>query len=657
MKTVSINTLRTLAIDAIQKANSGHPGLPLGAAPMAYVLWREFLRFDPKDPAWPDRDRFVLSGGHGSMLLYGLLHLAGYDLSLDDLKAFRQWESRTPGHPEFGLTPGVEATTGPLGQGAANSVGMAIAEVSLRARFGPEIVDHRTYALVTDGDIMEGLVAEAASYAGFLGLGRLIWLYDDNDISLDGPTAMTLKEDVGKRFEAYGWRVLVVEKGDTDLDGIRRAIETARAESKRPTLIRVKTTIGFGSPAKAGTSDAHGTPLGAEEVAKTKTALGWDPALHFHVPDEVRADFAEGAARGVAAHAAWRERFVKLRAKDPAKADEFERRMRGELPAGWDRDLPSFPAGKAVATRDAGGKIMNALAARLPEFLGGDADLSCSTKTTLDNLGDLDAANAAGRNLHFGIREHAMGAISNGMAYHGGVRPFTATFLAFSDYMRPAIRLAAMNRLPVVFVFTHDSVGLGEDGPTHQPVEHAAALRAIPGLAVVRPGDANETREAWRTAIGRTHGPTALLLTRQKVATHAADVSGAARGGYVLVEASSAAPRVLLLATGSEVEIAVAAREILEKEGLPARVVSMTSWEVFAAQDAAYRESVLPKRIRARVAIEAGGSLGWERWVGDSGAILAVDRYGASAPYEVIYEKFGLTAANLARVARGVAKS
>jgi len=652
LEKLCINTLRTLAIDAVQKANSGHPGLPLGAAPMAFTLWQKHLRHDPSQPAWPDRDRFVLSAGHGSALLYSLLHLYGYPLTLDDLKAFRQWDSRTPGHPECGLTPGVEATTGPLGQGAANSVGMAIAERWLAARYnrpGHEIVDHRTWALLGDGCLMEGISYESASLAGHLRLGRLCWLYDSNKISLDGPTSMAFTEDVSRRMEACGWRVLTVEDGNSDLAAIDAALASARKDASRPTFVVVKTIIGYGAPRKQGTHHAHGSPLGEEELAAAKKFHGFDPAQSFVVPDDARAEFRRGAERGRQARADWEQRLAAYGKAFPAEAAEWRTLCAGELPAGWDRELPVFPPGQALATRVAGGKALNHFASRIPWIVGGDADLSGSTNTTLEKGGDFDGATGAGRNLRFGVREHAMGAIANGMACHGGVRPFTATFFCFSDYMKPAIRLAALSHLPVTFVFTHDSIGLGEDGPTHQPVEHLMALRAVPDLHVVRPCDANETLEAWRHALARRHGPTVLVLSRQKLATFDRAKTGLAgwlaRGAYVLADASGAAPRAIVLATGSEVEIAMQARDELERKSVPTRVVSMPCWEAFEEQDAAYRESVLPATVRARVSIEAGATLGWSRWIGERGVAIGVDRFGASAPAERIYEGVGLTSA------------
>ncbi len=646
------NTIRTLAIDAVQKANSGHPGLPLGAAPMAYTLWQRHLRFDPAQPAWPDRDRFVLSAGHGSMLLYSLLHLYGYAVTLDDLKAFRQWGSKTPGHPERGMTAGVEATTGPLGQGCANAVGMAIAERWLANHFnrpGHTIVDHRTFALLGDGCLMEGLSYEAASLAGHLKLGRLVWLYDSNSISLDGPTSMAFTENVGNRMEACGWRVVTVENGNSDFAAIDAALASVKQDESRPTFLIVKTTIGFGSPKKAGTHHVHGSPLGDEELAATKKALGFDPAQFFAVPAEARAEFAKAGARGAAARRDWEQRFAAYEKAFPTLAAEWRTMIAGELPVGWDKELLNFPATQGLATRQSGGKALNHFAARVPWLIGGDADLSVSTNTSIDKGGDFDGATGAGRNLRYGVREHAMGAIANGIACHGGPRSFTATFFCFSDYMKPAIRLAALSHLPVTFVYTHDSIGLGEDGPTHQPVEQLAALRACPNVHVVRPGDANEAVEAWRYALQRTHGPTVVVLSRQKLVTYDRSKTGLAswlqRGGYVLSDAASGTPTAIVIATGSEVEIAMAAKTELEQQGIATRVVSMPCQEAFLEQDAAYREAVLPKAVTARVSLEAGSTFGWARFVGERGVAIGVDRFGASAPAEKIYEGYGITAA------------
>jgi len=659
---LSINTIRILAIDAIQKANSGHPGLPMGAAPMAYVLWQRHLRHNPRDPHWPDRDRFVLSAGHGSMLLYCLLHLTGYDLTMHDLQAFRQWESRAPGHPEVLLTPGVEATTGPLGQGAANAVGMALAERVLAHRFnrpGHTIVDHRTYALVSDGDLMEGVSAEAGSLAGHLRLGKLICLYDSNNVSLDGPTSLAFStEHVGRRYAAYGWQVLHVADGDTDIEAIDTALGEAEADTSRPSLIVVRSTIGYGSPHKQGTAEAHGSPLGLEEVALTKRALGWDPQRSFYVPERARAHFGTAVERGRHAQQDWERRLETYAGAHPDLAQEWRETMAGELPEGWDSDLPSWGGADALATRQASGKVLNVLAQRIPPLIGGDADLSVSTGTALEDAGSFDGQTGAGRNIHFGVREHAMGAIANGMAYHGGVRPFVATFFCFADYMRPAVRLAAMNALPIIFVWTHDSVGLGEDGPTHQPIEHLMSLRAMPNLAVVRPADANETAAAWRWALAHRAGPVALVLTRQKLPVlerrHLDAAVGLERGAYVLAEAEGGPPLAILIASGSEVHVALAARALLAKDGIPTRVVSMPCWETFAAESASYRESVLPRSVAVRVSVEAGVTFGWQRWIGERGAAIGIDRYGASAPSEVTMERFGITAENVASTVRAL---
>ncbi|RMF70866.1 MAG: transketolase [Acidobacteria bacterium] len=652
-----VNTLRGLAIDMVETARSGHPGLPLGAAPMAYVLWQRHLRFDPSDPAWPDRDRFVLSAGHGSALLYALLHAYGFDLPLDELRRFRQWGSRTPGHPEHGLTPGVEATTGPLGQGTAVSVGMAIAERFLAARtadIGERLVDHVTWALVSDGDLMEGISAEAGSLAGHLGLGKLVYLYDSNGISLDGPTAVTFTEDVAARYRAYGWHVLDVADGDHDLDGIDAALTAARAETDRPSLVIVHTTIGYGAPHKAGSHAAHGSPLGADEAAATKRALGLDPGRSFDVPAPARTRFAAGTERGREARRAWRARVEQL---DAEQARRLEQTLSAPLPDGWADALPSWDAGEKIATRAAAGKALAALAERIPSLLGGDADLGSSTKTRLPGEADFDGRTGAGRNIRFGVREHAMGAIANGLAYHGGVRPFTATFLAFSDYMRPPIRLAALDGLRVVFVFTHDSIGVGEDGPTHQPVEQVAALRAIPDLSVVRPADAHEAREAWCWAVERARGPVALVLTRQSVPvleqTASSARDGLRRGGYVLADVGSGRPRVVLVATGSEVHLALEAADALANDGIATRVVSMPCRETFEAQPPDYREQVLPRDREATVVVEAGVSLGWGRYLVPRGAFVGVERFGASAPGGEVLARYGLTADAIAEAARG----
>jgi len=652
-----VNAIRCLAIDAVEAANSGHPGLPLGAAPMAYVLFSRFLRHDPIDPQWPDRDRFVLSPGHGSALLYALLHLTGYDLDIAELARFRQLGSRAPGHPEFGLTPGVEATTGPLGQGVANAVGMAIAERRLAREFnrpGHDVVGHRTFALVSDGDLMEGVAHEAISLAGHLGLGKLVCLYDSNSVSLDGPTSQTFTENVLDRVRACGWHVLRVEDGDRDLEGITRAIGQAVAEYERPTLIEVRTTIGFGAPTKAGTSAAHGAPLGAAELAATKHTLAWTERQAFVVPAAVTARFKTVGDSGRDLQSRWRADFTMYREAHPDLAAEFERRTAGTLPEGWEAQLPAFEAGKSLATRQASGTCVQALAAVLPELIGGDADLSTSTNTRIKDGGDFDASTGEGRNLHFGVREHAMAAIANGIAYHAGLRPYAATFFVFSDYLRPAARLAAISRLPVIHVWTHDSIGLGEDGTTHQPIEHLASFRAMPRFVVIRPADANETAVAWRMAIAETSAPTGLVLTRQTVPTldAAAVGDGPAYGAYILEEASRNPADLIVMASGSEVHIALAARSQLEQAGIATRVVSFPSWELFERQSPNYRDHVLPTGTRTRIAIEAAASFGWERYVGLDGAVIGLDDFGASAPAADLYAEFGLTVDALVSAAR-----
>jgi transketolase len=658
---LSINTLRTLAIDVIQKADSGHPGLPLGASPMAYVLWQRHLKHCPTEPGWADRDRFVLSAGHGSMLLYGLLHLTGYPLPLEEVLNFRQWGSKTPGHPEFGHTPGVEATTGPLGQGHANAVGMALAERLLANRYnkpGFDLFNHHTYFLVGDGCLMEGVATEAASLAGHLKLGKLIGLYDANNVTLDGPLALSFNEDVGKRYEAYGWQVLYVKDGNTDLDGIDAAIRAAKAETGKPSLIIVTTTIGFGSPNKAGKSSAHGSPLGEDEIKLTKKALGWDFEQKFFIPPEALANFRAAVPKGEAQRNAWNALLEGYAKAHPELAAELKRVLKGEMVAELASALPSFPAPGGVETRVAAGQALTALVKKVPELIGGDADLSGSTKTAIKDGGSFDGQTGAGRNLHFGVREHAMAAVANGMSYHGGVRPYTATFFCFTDYMRPAVRLAAMSKLPVVHVWTHDSIGLGEDGPTHQPVEHLMAMRTIPNLHVVRPGDAAEAAEAWVYALKRTDGPTGLVLSRQKMPTIDRAKFGAAtglhQGAYVVAEATGGAPKAILMGTGSELGLAMTAREELEKAGVPTRVVSFPCFEAFAKQPAAYKESVLPAAIKARVSIEAGLTHGWERWVGERGIAIGVDTFGASAPDKVLYEQYGVTVAKLVAAAKSL---
>jgi len=646
-----VNAVRVLAMDAVQAANSGHPGAPMGLAPAAYVLWTRYLRHNPADPTWPGRDRFVLSAGHASMLLYAVLHLTGYDLTLDDLKAFRQWDSRTPGHPEFGRTPGVETTTGPLGQGFANAVGMAIAEAHLAARFGrsgEDVVGHRVYFIASDGDLMEGISHEAASLAGHLRLGKLVGIYDDNHISIDGPTALSFSEDVAGRFTAYGWHVVRVEDGN-DLDALDAALGAARAEVERPSLVIVRSHIGFGSPNKQDSAEAHGAPLGVEEVQLTKTQLGWPSQEPFDVPAEALAEWRKARERGEAMQLVWQQRYDAYHSAYPEPAAELERRLRGDLPADWTDVLPVFePGDKGVATRAASGKVLNAVAPVIPELMGGSADLSPSNNTLIKGEADFSAADRTARNLRFGVREHAMGGILNGMALHGGIMPYGGTFLVFSDYMRPSIRLAAMMDRHVIYVFTHDSIGLGEDGPTHQPIEMLATLRTIPGLVVLRPADANETSWAWRIAIERRDGPVALVFTRQGVPvldrTALGSAAGVRQGGYVLSDPPKGKPEAVLLAAGSEVHIALEAARALGGEGKRVRVVSMPSLELFAAQPAEYRESVLPSGITARVAVEAAHPQPWWRWVGDAGDVVGLDHFGASAPYQRLYQEFGITA-------------
>ena len=668
LERLAVDTIRTLSIDGVQQANSGHPGAPMGMAAMTYTLWTKHLRHAPTEPSWPNRDRFVLSAGHASMLLYSMLHLTGYAVSLDDLKSFRQWGSITPGHPEYSVTPGVEATTGPLGQGFVNGVGMAIAERRLAAEFnrpGHGIVDHRTYVICSDGDLQEGITAEAASLAGTLRLGKLIALYDDNRIQLDGPTAWAFTEDVVARFDAYGWHTQRVDDGN-DIAAINAAIEAAKSDD-RPSLIAVHTHIGFGSPNKQDTQKAHGAPLGPDEVRLTKEAYGWDPDKTFYVPDEAGALFLRAVDEGKAAVAEWDAALDAYAARFPAEAAELRRRVAGTLAAGWDATLNAYETGSLVATRNASQDLIQALAASVPELFGGSADLSESNLTDVKALGpDHFSAEHAGRNIRFGVREHAMGAIVNGIAYHGGFIPYGATFLTFSDYMRGAVRLAALSNLHVIYVWTHDSVGLGEDGPTHQPVEHYAALRAIPNLWFVRPGDANETAAAWALAVerpsigGATNGPVALALTRQKLqtlpGTRELAREGVLRGGYVLREASGGTPELILIGTGSELHLCFQAAENLEADGVPTRVVSLPCWERFEAQDEDYRDSVLPPSVRKRVTVESGISLGWERYAGDEGAIIGIDHFGASAPADTIFKAFGLTEARVTEVGWKVAR-
>lgn len=666
---LSINTIRFLSVDAVEKANSGHPGLPMGAAPMAYVLWTRFLKHNPTNPSWANRDRFVLSAGHGSMLLYSLLYLTGYDVPLEQIKQFREWGSTTPGHPEHGLTPGVEVTTGPLGQGFANGVGMAIAEAYLAARYNRpdhEIVNHYTYALVSDGDLMEGVSAEAASLAGHLKLGKLIYLYDDNHITLSAATHITFTEERAMRFAAYGWHTQTVENGN-DLSAIERALRAAQAEKERPSLILVRTHIGYGSPHKQDTFEAHGSPLGQEEVKLTKQALGWPIDPPFYTPEKALAHFRLAVENGKRAEAEWNARVSVYLKAFPNLAREFQQGLAGELPKGWDTDIPIFAADpKGMATRVASGTVLNSIDPKLPSLIGGSADLDPSTHTALTAMGDFENPSDesgnlqgstgggwsyVGRNLHFGVREHAMGSIANGLAVHGGVIPFTATFLIFSDYMRPPIRLAALMEQRVIFVFTHDSIALGQDGPTHQPVEQLASLRAIPHLIVIRPCDANETAVAWRVAIETRDRPVALVLTRQDVPTldraHYAAADGLRRGAYVLADAPNGKPDIILIGTGSEVSLIVAAGHRLTAKEINVRIVSMPSWELFDAQPRSYRDAVLPPSVRARLAVEAGASQGWCKYAGDEGDVIGVDRFGASAPGEVVMREYGFTVENV----------
>lgn len=644
-----INTVRTLSMDAVQRANSGHPGTPMALAPIGYVLWTRHLRHNPANPHWPGRDRFVLSCGHASMLLYSLLHLTGYDLPLEELKNFRQWGSRTPGHPEHGDTPGVETTTGPLGQGFGNSVGMAIAAHHLAAEFnrpGHDVVPQRIYTFASDGDLMEGISHEAASLAGHLGLGRLTVFYDDNRISIDGPTTITLSDDAAERFAAYGWHVLRVADAN-DLDALDAAIRSAQAVEDRPTLVVVRSHIAFGSPNKQDTSEAHGSPLGEEEIRLTKAHLGWTFEEPFTVPDEALAEWRKCVKRGAALEAEWEKAMEAYRRAEPNLANEMERRLAGRLPDGWEAALPDLSGEKPMATRKASGKVLNAIASTVPELVGGSADLAASTNTDILDAPDLTPSALGGRNVRFGVREHGMAAELNGMALHGGFIPYGGTFLIFSDYMRPSIRLAAMMGVHVVYVFTHDSIGLGEDGPTHQPIEMLSSLRAIPNITVVRPADAQETVEAWRLAIEHGDGPVALVLTRQNLPTLDRNVFGSAvgvrRGAYVLAEAGSGVPRAVLLASGSEVTPALGAREILEQEGVPVRVVSVPSQEVFARQPSEYRDEVLPPDVPFRVAVEAAQPMSWYRWVGDRGDVIGIERFGASAPAKRLFQEFGFT--------------
>ncbi len=657
---LSINTIRTLAMDGVQKANSGHPGMPMGMAPSAYVLWTRVMRHNPKNPKWANRDRFVLSAGHGSMLLYSLLHLTGYEeFTLDQLKSFRQWGSLTPGHPESELSAAIETTTGPLGQGFANGVGMAIGAEYLSAYFnrpGHELFDYHIYAIVSDGDLMEGVASEAASMAGHMKLGRLIYLYDDNSISIDGSTSLAFTEDRAKRFEAYGWHVQTVTDAN-DIAAIEAAVNAAKADP-RPSIICVKSVIGYGSPNKAGSQKAHGEPLGVDEIKLTKQNLGWPYEEPFTVPAEALDNFRQCVTRGQQQEAAWEEKLAAYTTAHSDKAQEWHDWASGKLPEGWQAKLPVFPADKPMATREASGKVLNAIAASLPMLIGGSADLRPSNNTFLEGMGEFQPDNYGGRNFHFGVREHAMGSVMNGMALTRPLIPFGGTFMIFYDYMRPPVRLAAMMGIGPIYVYTHDSIGLGEDGPTHQPIEQLAGLRAVPNMTLIRPADANETAVAWRVAIEHRHGPTALALTRQKLPTYDrtkfGSAEGVAQGAYILSESPTGNVDVILIGTGSEVSVTVEAQAKLAEAGIGARVVSMPSWQLFDKQPLDYQESVLPPDIKARVAVEAGISMGWQKYVGDAGQVVCLDHYGASAPYQVLMEKFGFTAENVAACAKAV---
>lgn len=658
---LAVNTIRTLSIDAIERANSGHPGMPMGAAPMAYTLWSKIMNHNPENPNWFNRDRFVLSAGHGSMLLYSLLHLFGYDVTLDDLKNFRQWGSKTPGHPEYGYTPGVEATTGPLGQGIAMAVGMAMAERHLAAVYNREnfpIIDHYTYSICGDGDLMEGVSAEAASLAGHLKLGKLIVLYDSNDISLDGDLHLSFTENVAKRFEAYGWQVLRVDDGN-DLKAIEDALKEAKKETDKPTLIEVKTTIGYGSPNKSGSSASHGAPLGKEETKLTKQFYGWNYEEEFYVPEEVKEHFQRLKQAGIEKENEWNELYEQYKRKHPELAEQLEKALAGELPDNLEEYLPVFQAGETLATRDASGKFINAVCKVVPQLFGGSADLASSNKTLMKSESSFLAGNYRGRNIWFGVREFAMGAILNGMALHGGLKVFGATFFVFSDYLRPAIRLAALMRVPVTYVFTHDSIAVGEDGPTHEPIEQLASLRAMPNISVIRPADGNETVAAWRLALESKDIPTALVLTRQGLTTIAGTdkmaYEGVKRGAYV-ISASEKEPEALIIATGSEVNLALAAQAELKKEEIYVNVISMPSWDRFEQQSDEYKNKVLPPNVKARLAIEMGASLGWRKYVGDEGDVLAIDRFGASAPGKVLIENYGFTIQNVVEKVKALLK-
>jgi transketolase len=656
----AINTIRFLSADGIQQANSGHPGLPMGAAAMAFTLWTRHLRFNPENPEWFGRDRFILSGGHGSMLLYSLLYLTGFQLSLDELRNFRQWGSLTPGHPEYRLTPGVEVTTGPLGQGFGNGVGMAIAADHLAAIFnkpGHEMIDHYIYAIVTDGDLMEGISSESASLAGHLKLGRLIYLYDDNRISIDGSTDIAFTEDRAKRFESYHWHVQQISDGN-DVEAIDRAIQTAK-EDDRPSIIMARTHIGYGLPTRQDTPKAHGEPPGEEELNGAKKNVDWPLEPRFLVPEDVFAFFREALERGKQEEKEWHTRLANYYIEYPDSAQEFERRIKGVLPEGWDSGLATFPWDeKGLASRAASGKVLNEIALKIPELIGGSADLAPSNKTWINQSPSFQPTSKEGRNFNFGVREHAMAAAVNGMAVHGGVIPYAGTFLVFSDYMRPAIRISALSNYPSIWVFTHDSIGVGEDGPTHQPVEQIAALRSIPNLVTLRPADANEVREAWKYAIAHRNGPTALIFSRQNLPTFNREVfapaDGLTHGAYVLCDLGQSQPEIILMASGSEVHLIVSAAQELSEEGFSVRVVSFPSWELFGQQEKSYRESVLPPNVKARLVVEAGVSMGWSRWFGDHGSILSVDQFGSSAPYKKIYQEYGLTTENIVSSAKAL---
>lgn len=652
---LAISSIRTLSIDAIEKANSGHPGMPMGAAPMAYKLWTKFMKHNPSNPEWFNRDRFVLSAGHGSMLLYSLLHLCGYDVSLDDLKNFRQWGSKTPGHPEYGHTPGVEATTGPLGQGVATALGMAMAERHLAAKYNRdhfELINHYTYSICGDGDLMEGVSGESASLAGHLKLGRLVILYDSNDISLDGDLDRSFSEDVMKRYNAYGWQVLRVEDGN-NLDEIENALEEARADLDRPTLIEVKTTIGYGSPNKAGKSASHGSPLGQDEAKLTKESYKWTFEQDFHVPQEVYEHFdQEVKQEGEQLEAAWNNLFSNYKEQYPDLGKELELAIEGKLPEGWDKELPKYEAGKdKAASRESSGQTINAIAKVVPNFFGGSADLASSNKTMMKEQGDFSAKDYSGRNIWFGVREFAMGAALNGIALHGGLKVFGATFFVFSDYLRPAIRLAALMKLPITYVFTHDSIAVGEDGPTHEPIEQLSSLRSVPNLSTIRPADGNETVAAWKVALESDTRPTALVLSRQGLPTIEGTAQnayeGVKKGAYVISRAEKEMPDVLILASGSEVNLGIEAQKVLREEGIEVSVVSMPAWDRFEEQSEEYKESVLPKNVKKRLAVEMAASLGWDRYTGDEGEILAIDKFGASAPGDKIMQEYGFTVENV----------